>query len=159
MQHLNWMKRRNKRWSQQEKYIMYAQKKNYINSEQKGKQRTPVHGWIIVIAARQTQSTDFPTKISCTLFSFSSVPRNLLKIEFILLAVPLCDAAECAQKKSGEKNWKKRRRCRAKRKWFMTFHMKQNTHSNVFLFDAHERAQHKYFVFVSARGCLQLHEN
>lgn len=27
----------------------------------------------------------------------------------------------------------------------MTFHMKQNIHSDAFLFDAHEMAQHKYF--------------
>lgn len=40
------------------------------------------------------------------------------------------------------------------RKWFMTFHMKQNTHSNAFSFDAHEQTQHTLTnIFIRLRMC------
>lgn len=112
--------------------------------------------WVIAIAARQIQSTDFQTqKYLALCFHFQELGAQHFTCTHT--RVPVVVFRLLMRHHEPRRSWwrsisssssiiKKRRRNRAKRKWFMTFHMKQNTHSKcLFIWCTRETTQHKYF--------------
>lgn len=100
------------------------------------------------IAARQIQSTDTNQKYHALYYHFEAEnvvnAQNRRDTETYAqhthrrsMRSVCTDCNSWMQRELVHKRREKRQN-RAKRKWFMTFHMKQNTHSNAFLFDAHE---------------------